>query len=192
MLPIYEIKLGDCEGVTKMSLVSSPAVESNFIAFAKDEPMQFSIDEEQHNVFGVALRADYPIYRRSERLGEYYVVFTKDVIRQLYDKFMKNYGDKGVNLEHSKDTTGVYMVQSFLKSTAAGIVPKGFDDIAEGSWFVMYHIDNPEVWLQVKSGVFNGFSVECVVDLSEQPVGIEAQSQKDELEELINKILENE
>ena len=64
-----------------MSLVEFPAVEDNFLKFADEQQMQFSVDEEQHIVFGVALRADFPIYRVSQSLGEFYVVFQPHTIK---------------------------------------------------------------------------------------------------------------
>ena len=42
--------------------------------------------------------------------------------------------------------------------------PKGYEDVADGSWFVSYLIDNEDVWQRVKSGEFKGFSVEGVFD----------------------------
>lgn len=182
MIPIYKIELGECDGVTKMSLVKYPAVESNFLAFSeeKKKDLNFSIDEEKHNIFGVALRANYPIYRYDKSMGEYYVVFTPEVIDELYQKFMIEYKDTNVNLEHSIETDGVYLIQSLIKGN--GIVPNGFDDIEDGSWFVMYHIDNDKVWNGIKKGEFAGFSVECFVELSNEPI--------DDVDLIINDILD--
>ena len=112
-LPIFNIVLGDAEGIQVMSLVDYPAVESNFLAFSEQKELKFSYDDEEHIVFGVALRADYPIYR-FDRMGEYYVVFTKDVIKQLYEKFLTENLMNNVNLNHDKETKGVYLIQSFI------------------------------------------------------------------------------
>lgn len=185
-LPIYNIVVGDDCGVTKMSLVESPAVESHFIAFseAKKVEVRLSINEDKHNVLGVALRADYPIYRVFGDM-ECYVVFDKRTIDTLYQRFMKEQRGSLVNLNHSEDTEGVYLIQSFIKDSRNGIAPKGFEDIEEGSWFVEYHIDNEEVWNKIKAGEFKGFSVECIVDIDieDKPDTI------DNLEELINQII---
>ena len=102
-LPIFNIVLGDAEGIQVMSLVDYPAVESNFLAFDKQQEMKFSVNDEEHIVFGCALRADFPIYR-FDRMGEYYVVFTKDVIKQLYEKFLTENLMNNVNLNHDKET----------------------------------------------------------------------------------------
>lgn len=181
-LPIYNITLGDAEGIKIMSLVESPAVEDNFLKFAEEHQIQFSIDEEQHIVFGVALRADYPIYRCSPELGEYYVVFSKETIKELYEKFMIDQNFNNINLNHDTDTEGVYLLQSFIKNVNAGINPIEFEHIEDGSWFTAYKVENKQVWEDVKAGKFNGFSVEGYF-------GLERQEPKDEIEELIDEIL---
>ena len=166
MVPFYNIIVGNAKGILKMSLVEDAAVCSDFIAFSKQASLKFSVDEEQHIVFGVALRADFPIYRMSADKGEFYVVFTKEAIRDMYEKFMRE-GANNVNLNHSIDTDGCYIIQSFIKDSAKGINPTGFEDIKDGSWFVAYKIENEEVWQKVKSGEFNGFSVEGTFQLED-------------------------
>jgi hypothetical protein len=37
---------------------------------------------------------------------------------------------------------------------------KVFPDLPEGSWMATFYIENDEVWDQIKSGEFNGFSLE--------------------------------
>ena len=89
MLPIYNIKidLTDNEtGVYTVSLVESPAVEVDFLAFEKETPIQLKLNDDKHIITGVSLRADYPIYRESVERGGYYVVFTKETIQQIVGK----------------------------------------------------------------------------------------------------------
>lgn len=188
-LPIYKIQLGDTLGIQKMSLVEWPAVESDFLKFSNDKiSLKFSINEDKRIVFGVALRADYPIYRISPGIGEYYVVFEADTIKQLYEKFMIEGKTSQVNLEHTTDTTGVYLIQSFLKDVDNGINPKGFEDIEDGSWFVAYKVENDEVWNRVKSGEFRGFSVEGFFELekTKEPTVSELEALIDDLINEIN------
>lgn len=184
-LPVYNIILGNTAGIKKMSLVEYPAVEDNFLKFADEQQMQFSVDEEQHIVFGVALRADFPIYRVSQSLGEFYVVFQPQTIKDLYEKFMIEQNFNQINLDHEINTDGVYLLQSFIKNTEAGLNPVGFEHIADGSWFTAYKVENEDVWEAIKQGQFNGFSVEGFFDLEEP-------KEKDEfdqfLEDLLNEI----
>lgn len=179
-IPIFNIILGDAEGIQVMSLVESPAVESNFLAFDKQQEMKFSVNEDEHIVFGCALRADFPIYRYDSN-GEYYVVFTKEVIKELYEKFLKENLMNTVNLNHDKFTDGVYLIQSFIKDTDKGINPVNFEDCANGSWFCAYKVENEAVWNEIKQGKFNGFSVEVFCN-------IERQKEKT-LEDLVDELL---
>lgn len=185
-LPIYNVVLNKCDGVVKMSLVDFPAVESDFLAFAKEgsAEMKFSLDEEQRIVFGCALRADFPIYRQGRDFA-YYVVFNKETIKELYEKFMIDGMQNMVNLQHQVDVSGVYLIQSFIKNTEAGISPIGFEDINDGSWFVAYKVLNDKVWEDVKKGIFNGFSVELMAEMELMT----DKNEEDELYDLIRKIL---
>lgn len=192
-LPLFKITIAnDEEGIDKMSLVSAPAVESDFLKFSKQEQIHLSVDDDQHIVLGVALRCDYPIYRISPSGDEYYIMFDAGAIRQIYEKFMKN--PNKVNLEHSVDTEGVYLIQSFIKNSEAGINPVGFEDIENGSWFTAYKVDNTDVWNKIKSGELNGFSIEGLFTLIETDIDIEEEfnsdhGDKDEMEALIDELL---
>lgn len=184
-LPIYKITRDGMDGITKMSLVEFPAVESDFLKFAEQESLKFSIDEEEHIVFGCALRCDFPIYR-CDRKGEYYVVFDKDNIQDLYQKFMYDKRGSEVNLEHNTDVDDVYLIQSFIKNTEKGLNPKGYENVSDGSWFVAYKVDNEDVWNEVKNGEYKGFSVECIAALD-----FEGDEPEDEIEQMINDIINN-
>lgn len=179
-LPVYNIVVGDGTEIDKMSLVESPAVEVDFLKFAEETPIKFSIDVDRHIVFGCALRADFPIYRNDERLGEYYVNFTRDAIDKLYQKFLVTNKFNNVNLDHSTDTEGVYLIQSFIKDESKGINPVGFEDVADGSWFCAYKVVNEGIWNEVKEGKFRGFSVEGLFEM---------QPQEETIDDLIEEML---
>ena len=89
---IYYISINDDEqlGMYSISLVDFPAVEKNFLCFEKEEPKQMIFAKPAEKIItGVAIRADVPIYRRRPDGTEYYVVFTKDVIKQLVERYSK-------------------------------------------------------------------------------------------------------
>ena len=90
-----------------------------------------------------------------------------------------------VNLEHNSDTNDIYLLQSFIKSGDTGLNPVGFEDCADGSWFIGYKVLNDEVWQGIKSGKFNGFSIEGWFSLDE----VKENDEIDELEKIINDIL---
>lgn len=167
-IPVYDaIITDDGTGMMKISLVDDPAVMSNFQAFDASRKMQmYSVtDEEKRLVRGVVMRADFPIYRRDERMGEYYIIYKADTIRQMAEKYLLESRQNDVNLMHQEgsDVDGVQMVQCFIKGD--GVSVDGFDDIADGSLFAEFHITNDEVWEEVKAGTYRGFSLEGYFDL---------------------------
>ena len=174
-LPIYTLVLKDDaeeSGVNYVALVDEPAIEQNWFAFAKEQQFKFAVmDEERKIITGPLMIADLPIYRRSEAMGEFYVVFDKGQIELMVQKFFKMGYQSNVNEMHdpSKIVDGVTMFESFIVDEQRGIQPpNGFENITEGSWFGSYKVDNEEVWAKVKDGSFMGFSVEGMFDLVPQ------------------------
>jgi hypothetical protein len=172
MIPIFEAQILDQQdGIFKISLVDAPAVESNFLFFNKeDKALKFSIeDEEQHIVFGVLMRADYPIYRFSPQYGEYYIKYTKETIKKMAEKMLADNTHNNINLQHTDgtDVNDVHLVEVFIKDEANGISPVGFEHIEDGSLFTKYKVENAEIWQSIKDGTFQGFSLEGYFEINE-------------------------
>lgn len=173
-LPIYRVLIPDEEcGMFRVSLVDDPAVQSHFLAFdgIKRMPLYAIADEEKRLVRGVIMRANYPIYRVSPDLGEFYLVFEPRTIRLMAEKYLAEGRQNAVNVMHidGSDVEGVDMVQLFIKDSQAGISPASFEEIEDGSLFGEYHVLNEEIWLSIKDGTFKGFSLEGVFDLELMP-----------------------
>ena len=167
-IPVFEALVTDAEtGMFKISLVDDPAVMSDFMAFDKQRrPQMYSVqDEEKRLVRGVVMRADFPIYRYSAGIGEYYVIYKAQTIRDMAEKYLAESRQNDVNLMHEEgsDVEGVQLVQWFIKGD--GVSVEGFDDIADGSLFAEFHIVNDEIWEAVKAGTYKGFSLEGVFDM---------------------------
>ena len=166
-LPFIEFKLTDeVEGLQAIALVDSPAIGLNYQAFA---PHKFEvINEEKRIVMGAAMIPDLPIYRRDER-GEYYAIFKKETIKALVQKLFKENKHNNFNEQHNafKILDDVFIYQSFITDAELGIsAPSGFENIADGTWFIAAKVENDEAWAKVKEeGLLKGFSVEGVFDL---------------------------
>lgn len=166
-LPFIEFKLTeDVEGLQAIALVDKPAIGLNYQAFA---PHKFEVvNEEKRIVMGAAMIPDLPIYRRDER-GEYYAIFKKDTIKALVQKLFRENKHTAFNEQHNafKILDGVYIYQSFITDNDLGIKPPvGFENVAEGTWFIAAKVENDEAWDKVKKeGILKGFSVEGVFDL---------------------------
>ena len=175
-IPVFQAVMdGDEEGMLRISLVDAPAVQSDFMKFAEAKPVQmFSIeDEEKRLVYGVVMRADFPILRLGPADNKFYMIFKADTIRKMAQKYLAEGRQNEVNLMHvdGSEVQGVEMVQFFIKDTDKGIAPAGFDYIADGSLFAEFHVLNDEVWAQVKDGTFKGFSLEGIFDLEPEEDG---------------------
>jgi len=136
----------------------------------KVEGQKFAIqDEEKRIVTGAAMIADLPIYRRDDMRGEYYVVFDKESIFKIAKKWARGNKYDAVNAHHRTPIMdGVSLFESYIIDRERGVMPpKGFEEVADGSWFVSYLVDNDDVWARVKEGEFKGFSVEGVFDFPE-------------------------
>lgn len=165
-LPLYKVEVGD-GGVTAVSLVEYPAVESDFLLLSKEKEKKRLLmsDEKKHRVLGCVLRADFPIYRVEDDY-EYNLVFSRESIEQLSRKMFKS-GSFGVNNAqhtHSKDLSDkLELIQMFIKDSKKGIAPEGFKDIADGSLFAEYQVLDDDLWKDIEDGKMNGFSVECSI-----------------------------
>lgn len=179
-------------GLQAVSLVDRPAIETDFLKF-KDQKITFSKDESKHILSGPALIADMPIYRRNPITGEeYYVVFTKETIAKLVERYSKNNMLNSVNLQHDSDSfiTSAILVESYFVDKTRGIAPKEFE-IADGSWMCSFKITDDALWEQIMTtNEFNGFSVEVVASLEEK-LGSEKPEDEDEIDKLIDELLKN-
>ena len=65
----------------------------------------------------------------------------------------------------------------------------GFEDVADGSWFGSFYVENNDVWNQVKSGELRGFSVEGLFDYEEPKKELSPEEQAlKKIEELLKEI----
>lgn len=165
---IKRYKVG-CDSETyAISLVEAPAIESEFVALAKEEEKQVFLESnEKHLVVGAALIPDMDIYRNDGE-HEYYISFSKESIEKMSQDFMKEYRQHEVTTDHEGIANEVCVVESWLvadsykdKSNALGI------SVPEGTWMVGMKVNNIETWDRIKAGELKGFSVESLVSLEE-------------------------
>ena len=154
--------------------------------------LSFSIiSEEKRIISGALMLADELIYRNNEKMGEHYVKFSADTIKAIAIKWAKKNYNNHVNLMHDPEqkVKGVTMFESWLVDTERGIMPmKGFEGVANGSWFGSFYVENEKVWQSIKKGDYKGFSVEGLFDYVE-PISAEENALK-KIGELLNSIIE--
>ena len=148
------------------------------------------INEDEHIVSGALMLADELIYRNNDVIGEHYVKFSADTIKQIAIKFAKKKYQNHVNLMHDPNqiVNGVTMFESWITDKKRGIkAMQGFEDVADGSWFGSFYVENPQVWDEIKNGVYKGFSVEGMFEYDE-PISAEENALR-KINKLLNEII---
>jgi hypothetical protein len=171
-IPFYKLEINDeQDGVQFVALVDKPAIEKNWVKFNENKSLFKLASVDKQVVTGALLIADMPIYRRDNVLGEYYAVFNAETIEQIVQKFFKQGFNRNVNLMHDSQAQvdGVFMFESFIINREFGIAPpKGFEEIADGSWMGSFKVENKTVWDEfVKTGLLQGFSIEGLFKMNE-------------------------
>jgi hypothetical protein len=189
-LPVYLLDISedmnDDAEVDYVALVDRPAIQKNWNAFKNQQRFEV-VSEDKRIISGPLMLADVALFRSDATYGDYYVVFTKETIFKIAQKFFKRGYQSNVNLMHSPNAQveGVTMFESFITDESRGILPmKGFEDAPDGSWFGSFKVDNDEVWSDVKEGKFKGFSVEGLFTYKTKP------SKEQELMNAIKEILQ--
>lgn len=153
-----------------VSVVNTPAVETDFIYMAKQSMEHFvGVDGERRMIYGCALRSDFPIYRNNGK-EEYYLEFSKEAIDKISKEFFKNGFQSNWTESHKDEVEGLTITESWIKEsmTMDKSVAVGLDaDLPIGSWFIGCHCENDEIWQKVKDGTYKGFSIEAMIGLEE-------------------------
>ena len=161
---IFELILEDEEldGIFAISLVSKPAIESDFVYFDKEEIKFAAIDTEKRLVMGPILIPDKKIIRVDGEGKTYHVFFKASTIKRLSEKYLQDKNTTNVTLEHDTKVDGVSLVESWIKESQTKDKSALYNlNVPVGSWIGTFKIDNDEIWNDyVKNGKVAGFSIE--------------------------------
>lgn len=172
MIPVYEVDIdmeGWESGMTAISLVSRPAIQRSFVALSEEEKVatfKFA-DEEKRQLVGPIMIPEQLIYRKSERMGEYYIKFTAESIEKIMAKWSRD-GFRSFNLEHSigLGADSVYILEYWIKEDDNDKSKKyGFEEPI-GTAFVKLQVVSDLVWEDVKQNQLTGFSIEIDSNLT--------------------------
>ncbi len=144
---LYELRVEDeTDEVFAISLVESPAIESDFVYFDKEEIRFAKVDNEQRMLIGPILIPDKKILRVDGEGNPFHVFFTKETVKKIAQNYlMKKYTDKAT-LEHDSKIKGVHLVESWVKD---GKLDKSNNyglNVPEGTWMGMFKIHDDKIW----------------------------------------------
>ena len=150
--------------IDAISLVSSPAIEEDFVFFGKEKNnLTFAkVDEEKRMLISPALIPNKQIFRYDPQTdSDYYVYFSKETVAQAAALYLKHNNHHKATYEHQDRISGVLTVESWIKE---GEQDKsnlyGFKGLPLGTWFVKMSVQNDELWSKIKSGEVKGLSIE--------------------------------
>ena len=146
---IVELILDDDQeesGIEAISIVESPAIESDFVALKNEEIKLAEISKEKRILLGALLIPNKPIYRNGSEC-DYYIFFSKDTISKASQMYLRNGRQNNSTLEHSKDLKGLTLVESWIvedevqdKSRKYGL------NVPVGTWMGAVKVNNEEIW----------------------------------------------
>ena len=165
---IKKYKVGLDSETYKISMVTEPAIEEDFVALSKQDEMEVKLSsDERHICYGPALIPNKDIYRNNGE-QEFYINFTEESIVKMSQDFMKNYKQHEVSLQHEENVDEVFVAESWIvedpyrdKANALGF------NVPKNTWMVGMKVNNIDTWERVKSGELKGFSVESAIHLEE-------------------------
>lgn len=151
----------ELSGVDAISVVATPAIESNFVALKSEEIKLAQVDTEKRILMGAVLIPEKPIYRRNGE-DEYYIYFSKDTVNKASQLFFKNGNQNNWTLEHDKQIKGLTVVESWIVEDTAKDKSVIYNlSVPVGTWMASVKVEDDSVWNDyVKTGKVKGFSLE--------------------------------
>ena len=148
----------------------SAAATSVYLGYHTQKPLemkkQFFASEDQQIVVGPAMIPDMEIPRIEDEGPDkgkpYWVSFSKEVVKRIAEKFMRELRNHNTNIQHEANSDGgSYVMETWLVENEEDKANSlyGFE-VPIGTWMVKMRVVDPAVWKAIKAGKLNGFSIE--------------------------------
>ena len=177
--------------IDAISLVTSPAIESEFVFFGKEKNnLTFAkVDEEKRMLVSPALIPNKQIFRHNPNTQEdYYVYFSKETVRKASELYLKHNNHHKATYQHQDRVSGVLTVESWIKEGDSDKSKLYGYDLPNGTWFVKMKIENDELWSKIKDGELKGLSIEGYFTDKMESMS-EAQPTNEEILKALNEII---
>ena len=171
-LPVYEILVSDEDetGISLISFVDNPAIGVKGMAFSENEVIklehQFKETDDKMIVVGPALIPDKKIKRRNPDGSEYYVVFSKETIEKMVQKFNRYGSNRRINIDHSDKLVDAFVAEDWIveDETYDKSRKYGFE-VPVGTYMVKIKVEDEEFWnTEIKENGKYGFSIEGLLN----------------------------
>lgn len=192
-MELFELKIDDelLDEVFAISLVSEPAIESNFVFFDKEKVQFQKVDTDKRIIVGPVLIPNKKILRIDGEGKPYQVFFSDETVTALAQNYLKRRYTNKTTIEHEEKVHGVSLVESWIKTTKMDKSNSYGLNLPMGTWVGMFKVDSDEIWNEyVKTGEVKGFSIEGLFthDLVKASKEELLSIQEEEAEYLLSKI----
>ena len=177
--------------IDAISLVTSPAIEQDFVFFGKDKNnlTLAKIDEEKRMLVSPALIPNKQIFRYDPNTdSNYYVFFSKSTVAQAAALYLKHNNHHKATYQHEDRVSGVLTIESWIKEGEQDKSKLYGFDLPDGTWFVKMKIENDEMWSKIKDGELKGLSIEGYFINKMEKMG-KQQFSNEEIREAIKELL---
>ena len=178
--------------IDAISLVTSPAIEQDFVYFKKKENNNLTlakVDEEKRMLVSPALIPNKQIFRYDPNTdSNYYVYFSKETVRQASELYLKHNNHHKATYQHEDRVSGVLTIESWIKEGEQDKSKLYGFDLPDGTWFVKMKIENDEMWNKIKDGELKGLSIEGYFINKMEKMG-KQQFSNEEIREAIKELL---
>lgn len=150
-------------GLTAISVVDLPAIESDFIALSKNMSYSLAkVDNEKKLLVGAALIPNKQILRVDENEVPYYVWFSKETVKQAAYKFLKDGIQHQFTLQHEKKVSDLFVAESWIVENETDKAYTYGLNVPIGTWMVAVKVDDDKFWTEfVQTKKVRGFSIEA-------------------------------
>ena len=129
-------------GIEAISIVESPAIESDFVALKAEEIKLAEIDKDKRILLGALLIPNKPIYRNGDE-GDYYIFFSKDTIVKASQMYLKNGYQNNSTLEHAQALKGLTLVESWIVESETQDKSRKYGlNVPVGTWMGAVKVNN--------------------------------------------------
>lgn len=149
-------------GVESISLVESPALESDMVFLKKQKIELQTVDDDKRIIIGLVLIPDKKI-PRIDNGKEYTIFFSKETVAKAASLWMKRLKVNNASLEHEKKVDSISWFQSWMVDDPKmdKINLYNITGANEGTWAVMGKVNDNIIWADIKLGKYKGLSIEA-------------------------------
>lgn len=163
-LPVFELMVDESDdtGIRLVSIVENPAIGVKGYAFSDNTYYAFQEVEDEQIIVGPALIPGQKIYQEDDKLGPHFVIFSKEGIRKMVEKFNKSGSNRRINVEHTNQMVNAYILEDWIVEDEVYDKSRKYNfEVPVGTYMMSVKVEDIDFWKEkVKGESKFSFSIE--------------------------------